>query len=57
MPLAQNYKDDVSLLESEATLAKTTGNAATTSLGAYQGAHTMMNVSVNVDSVFQWLLE
>ena len=57
MPLAQNYKDDVSLLESEATLAKTAGNTAGTSFGAYQGSHAIMSVSVNVDSVFQWLLD
>jgi hypothetical protein len=47
MPLAQNYKDDVSLLESEAALAKTKLNIITTQFPAYEENHTKTDVSAN----------
>ena len=45
MPLAQNYKDDVSLLESEAALVNTTVTQSSAEPGPYQGAHTKIHVS------------
>jgi hypothetical protein len=45
MPLAQNYKDDVSLLESEAALSKTTMNCMNTDFVANQEINTKPNVS------------
>ena len=39
MPLAQNYKDDVALLESEAALAKTTVNPINAALPTRQEPH------------------
>lgn len=39
MPLAQNYKDDVALLESEAALTKTTVNSVNAALPTRQEPH------------------
>ena len=50
MPLAQNYKDDVSLLESEAAFAKPNMTRTDAELGRYQGAHTKINVSIRFSS-------
>jgi hypothetical protein len=46
MPLAQNYKDDVSLLESEAALSKTAMNCINTEFPAGQETNTKANVSL-----------
>jgi hypothetical protein len=54
MPLAQNYKDDVSLLESEAALVKSNMTQTDAEFGRYQGAHTRINVSIaflSIDSI------
>jgi len=48
MPLAQNYKDDVSLLESETALSKATMNIITPEFSARQETNTTTNVSVNL---------
>jgi hypothetical protein len=45
MPLAQNYKDDVSLLESETPLTKTTINCINREPAIPSGFHMHMNVS------------
>jgi hypothetical protein len=48
MPLAQNYKDDVSLLESETALSKAIMNIIPTKFSACQETNTKTNVSVNL---------
>jgi hypothetical protein len=48
MPLAQNYKDDVSLLESETALSKATMDIITPELSARRETNTTTNVSVNL---------
>jgi hypothetical protein len=45
MPLAQNYKDDVSLLESEAALAKPTTSGIRTELITHQQTNANIIVS------------
>jgi hypothetical protein len=45
MPLAQNYKDDVSLLESETALTKTTIDCINPQPSIPQGFHINLNVS------------
>lgn len=45
MPLAQNYKDDVSLLESEAAFTNVTMGHANVGLGTRQGTNSKPNVS------------
>ncbi len=45
MPLAQNYIDDVSLVESEASLTKTTMDCINTESSIQQGSHIDKNVS------------
>jgi hypothetical protein len=45
MPLAQNYKDDVSLLESETALSKVTMGSINTKFDAHQETNAKTNVS------------
>jgi hypothetical protein len=45
MPLAQNYKDDVSLLESETALSKGTMNRMNTEFPTHQENDAQTNVS------------
>ncbi len=45
MPLAQNYVDDVSIVESGAPITKTTMDCTNTEIGIQQGFHINMNVS------------
>ena len=53
MPLAQNYKDDVSLLESEAAFTNTTMNSINTVLPTRQGTH----VSKEFFALVEWYPE
>jgi hypothetical protein len=45
MPLAQNYKDDVSLLESEAALSKATMDSMSAEFDLHQDTNAKTNVS------------
>lgn len=57
MPLAQNYKDDVSLLESETALSKTTMNSNTdTEFSTSQDASTKPNVCIYLYSILVYYL-
>lgn len=48
MPLAQNYKDDVSLLESEAAISKAKMACSTTELNMRPETNTKVDVSINI---------
>ncbi|CAF0930435.1 unnamed protein product [Rotaria sp. Silwood1] len=49
MPLAQNYKDDVSLLESEAALSKVKVPSINTEFNICQESNTKVNCRTNLD--------